>query len=253
MALVYAWPPVWAAASEWSVEAPISVSRGWPSGRRYASSAGPSRRVVSLSVLAPGCNRATAGYMAVLARLLDGGLHYVRLRSRQINQTAPLPALSRKAVPVQWMEEAAPLGWSENSNSLLWFTGAVLEATRQGASDLGGFRLSVSGLPPGTIVAWPGEYVTVYRGSDGAESRSMVIAAARSNSSGVAIVRTLSEVAWSGRVDIGTSTTGAFEVLGIPSPQRPHRGNWSYDWRFREVFADEVGGFEERDPWGSHA
>jgi hypothetical protein len=47
----------------------------------------------------------------------------------------------------------------------------------------------------------------------------------------------------------GSRATGAFRPVAYPRAVQPQSGNWTYDWEFREVFADEVGGFLEVDPW----
>ena len=239
MAKVYAWPPVYAFGPEWTIDAPINSSAAWPSGARYASSAGPARRLASLSVSALACGRHGAGYMEALKRYLDGGQHYVRLVSRRINRGPAYPDALRQSGVLTY--SGAPGTWVGP-----WYTGTVLTATRQSPA----FTLQVEGLPPSTTVAWPGEFVTVYRASDQAESTVMVSRPAQSNGSGVANIRTVTEASWSGRINIGTSETAVFAAMGIPRAARPLSGDWFYDWSFREVFASELsGGFEEIDPW----
>ena len=47
----------------------------------------------------------------------------------------------------------------------------------------------------------------------------------------------------------GARATGVFRPVSYPRAVQPSIGAWSYDWQFREVFADEVGGFQEVNPW----
>ena len=244
MAKVYAWPPVHVFGPDWSEDAPIDVSRSFLTGRRYASASRPKRRVVSFSASARSCGGYGAGYMEALKRLLDGGLHLVRLHSRRINYRPAYDDDARQGAPLTWRQDSgpAPLDWS----GLTWVSGVALTAARQSPAH----TLRVDGLPPSVVIAWPGEFLTVYRASDSAESTVMVERVARTNASGVALIRTVTEARWDGRVSIGTSDTAVFEALSIPRAARPVSGDWTYDWSFSEVFADEVGGFEEINPWG---
>jgi len=152
-----------------------------------------------------------------------------------------------------WNPGSTPLAWDVNSADLHWYTGTVL--TGVPVTDAGGFpAVAVTGLPANTLVARPGEFLTVFEDAADTTGETVMIAnAARSDDTGRATVRLLSALSHGGRVNIGTSDTGVFRVIGpLPRAVQPRSANWSYTWNFEEVFADQVPdgyGFLEIDPW----
>ncbi len=50
-----------------------------------------------------------------------------------------------------------------------------------------------------------------------------------------------------GRINLAGQDEAVFRVDGaLPRTMQTISGDWSYSWSFRDVFADEVGGFVER-------
>lgn len=216
---VYAWPPVGVTGHEWTEEAPVNTSRSLLTGARFVSAAQRKRRLVTMNVSSLARGRSGAGYVEVLKRLLAGGENLVRLHSYPINS------------------------WGD----AVLYTG-TLGAT---AGTSGGFEiLTVTGLPPETLVARPGTFLTYYSPPEELVGETvMVMTEAMSDESGIAVIRLMSGLAGSGRVEIGTRDTGVFEAVDMPRAVQPVAGDWSYQCSFREVFADEVGALTEVDPW----
>lgn len=249
MTPVYAWPPVGVIGAEWSVVDPVAVSRSLLSGRRFVSAAQRRRRVAQLRV--NGIGRDAAGYVEALKDYLRGGVGLVRLHSRRNGlMRPPIADALRRAERVGWTAPSDAAAWTAPPGAVTWFSGAVLAAAA--VSDAGFPALSVSGLPPSALVARPGEFVTAYASMRDATGETRRVARpAISDDAGGAVVRvteafTLATVV---RADLGIADTAAFEALNIPRALQPLGQQFTYDWSFREVFADEVGGFEEIDPW----
>ncbi len=242
-ATVYVWPPVRSVGTEWTEEAPISVSRSFLTGARHVTGHGRKRRLVSMSVSA--ATASGAGYCEVLKRLLAGGENLVRLYSCPINRKQRSDLSS---APLHWTHDSVDLEWTHGGTELLWYSGRLLTGTL-GSS--GGFdTLTITGLTPGELIARAGEFLTVYEDENDTEGETaQILADVVANGAGTAVVRLLDDITHGGRVSFGARDTGVFEALEMPRTPRPVSGNWFYDWSFREVFADEVGGFAEVDPW----
>ncbi len=256
---VYAWPPVPTVGWEWDYVSPISESFSALTGRRYASAAKPERRVAQLSVTAlgtavrgdhrlPGVG---AGYVVMLKRLLKGGSNLVRLNSKPINWylSAQAETESRSALDLLWTEGSVDLEWDDVTTELLWYDGTILTGV---IGTSGGYNIvTVSNLPPLTLVARPGEFITSFVDSDDTVgSTAQVLAPAVSQANGTAVIRLYSALATSGRINIGVADTGVFRVIGeMPRAVQGFDSDWSYGWQFEEVFSDEVGGFTEVTGW----
>lgn len=245
---VYAWPPVPAVGREWTVDAPVSMSRSALTGRRYASAAQPARRLASLTI--HGRVSYGAGYMEALKRYLDGGINLVRLSSCKIpvGKIGVAPDTLR-STPLEWEAGGVDLDWTSGGTPLVWYAGTPFFGT---VSTVAGVpRLTVFGLPPNTLIALPGEFLTIYldEGDQTGETH-MIAAPATTNSAGSVSIRLVTLPSFGGRVSFGTSETAVFEVEGgLPRAMRPANLDWTYSWSFREVFANEVGGFTEINPW----
>jgi hypothetical protein len=254
-AKVIAWPPVGVIGAEWTEEAPVERSRSLLTGAERVTAMQRKRRLVRLTV--PGLGRTTydAGYVEMLKRHL-GGVHLVRLTSYPIN-------------------------WHFDQPQPLVLRGDVY-------SDLGRTYVVLNGLPPNQIVARPADYLTLFlpagattdpqpvewlNGTDpltwdvddstspdplvwfhGAPYGGTVVqvtSPARSDDSGRAVIAIFETVANQTQITVsyGASDTGVFRPDVYPRAVQPQLGSWSYDWSFREVFADEVGGFVEVNPW----
>lgn len=250
MAKVYAWPPVGAVGTEWTEDAPVNASRSIITGRDYASAHARKRRLASVTASSLGRGASGAGYMEMLKRFVAGGVGLVRLNSYPINWhlDAAAAASWRQSHRVSWSQSGDDVSWRDGADLVTWFSGAVLTGA---AGTSGGWPiLTVTGLPPSRLVARPGEFVTLFASTaDMTGATAQIVTEARSDADGVAVLRLFSALTGSGRVNIGTSDTGVFKATTIPRSVQPVGGDWTYAWQFREVFADEVGGFTEVNPW----
>lgn len=253
---VFPWPPVGAIGSEWTESFPVARLRSALTGRDQMQASQRRRRLATVQVSALAAGRMGAGYSEMLKQLLEGGIHAVRLQSSPINWW--LDELQRRggefgSHPLAWRTAGDPLAWQVGSgpNPLLWFTGAVV---RGGAPSLSGIwgMLPVTGLPPLTLVARPGDFIRIYDLADAAVSEvARVMRPATTDVDGAVTLKldrlpTIS----GGRVNVAGQDEGVFRVDGpLPRAAQTVEGDWSYTWSFREVFADEVGGFTERYPW----
>ncbi len=219
MVKVIAWPPVGRLSHDWTEEAPTATSRSIVTGKRYVSAAQAKRRLCALTVSSRARGGAGAGYMEALKRLLAGREHLVRLTS----------------LPIPDARDAAVIS-------------GLLGAT---AGTSGGWPiLTVTGLPPNALVARPGTFATYYSPVGAAVGETvMVVADATSNAGGTAVLRLLTAVAGTGRVEINTRDNGVFEAVSIPRSPQPVSGDWQWAWDFREVFEAETDGFVEVNPW----
>ena len=244
---VFAWPPVGANGWEWTEVAPITSSRSLTTEREFTATSGRKRRMASLSVSAMSANGAGAGYMEMMKRLLEG-VNAVRLRSKPINSQKYSSKIGG-VTPVRWTADDTQLDWTAGASDLLWFSGTVFLAT---TTTSGGYpAVSVTGLPPSTLVARPGEFIRLFADSNGGEHVSQVLAPAYSDENGAALIKVLDALPSLTEVPVnfGDRASAVFKPISYPRAVQPVRGDWTYDWQFREVFADEVGGFEEVDPW----
>jgi hypothetical protein len=255
-AKVFAWPPVGVTGAEWTEDAPSERSRSILTGAERVSAIQRKRRLVRLTV--PGVGRTTydAGYVEMLKRHLEG-VHLVRLTSYPIN-------------------------WHFDRPQPLVLKGDVF-------NDLGRSYVVLRGVPPGQIVARPAEFLTLFLptgettdldpldwfdGSDpltwdvddstspdplvwfyGTPYTGTVVQVsnpAKSDDSGRVVISLFETVPDQTQITVlyGTCATGVFRPDTYPRAVQPQLGNWSYEWSFREVFADEVGGFVEINPWG---
>ncbi|MEC9433869.1 MAG: hypothetical protein VYD87_13280 [Pseudomonadota bacterium] len=247
MTNVIAWPPVNIVGAEWTEIAPVERSASLVTGREYLSATKRIRRLASLDVSAIGSDASGAGYMEMLKRLLAGE-HAVRLHSMPINWhvAAPQNLTAWQSQRISWTESGEPLDWE----ALAWFSGAFFTAS---TSISGGWQVvEISGLPPSSRIATPGEFMTVFDDmADDVGHVVQVLAPAQSDESGNATVRvfeTLPSIT-GGRVNLKSQATGVFRPVTYPRSVQPLGGDWTYSWEFREIFEDEVDEFVEVDPW----
>ena len=252
-ARVIAWPPVSAVGSEWTEFAPVQVSRSMVTGAERVSAFQRKRRLATISVPGLGMSHQDGGYMEMLKRYLEG-VHLVRLYSY-------------------------PVAWHINRPQRTLLRGNVY--TYQGQT-----YVEVSGLPPSCTVCRSGDFITLflpggttqtgelawetndnpftwlasppseetltwYHGATNNGTTVQVTRPAESDDMGRARVAVFESVADYTQVYLifGSRATGVFRPVSYPRAVQPSIGAWSYDWQFREVFADEVGGFQEVNPW----
>lgn len=250
---VYGWPPVGAVSTLWTFDQPSSVSVSGLTGRARYSLIEPERRKAKVVVSALSRGRNGAGYSEVLKRLLRGQSNLVRLYSTPVNWhlDAAAERQFRQGAFFGWTTGDDPLGWITGGSPLIWFSGAFLDSVTIGTSR--GFpAITVSGLPVSSLVARPFELVTFFADAtdpDEVGVSIMVMAQARSNASGVAVIRLYSTPPYAARVSIGAPETAVFRAVSVPSSEQPVGANWTLPWEFSEVFADDVGGFTEIPDW----
>lgn len=252
---VIAWPPVGAVGCEWTAHQPVARLRSALTGRDQMQGSQRKRRLATLQVSALSAGRMGAGYCEMLKDLLVGGVHAVRLRSSPINWH--LDEDGRAAVlnsfPIGWRTAANPLGWQTVAGQpLIWFDGRVITAS--GASVASGrwHNLTLTGLPGITLVARPGDFIRAYQISNPDMWQvARVVRPAVTNGAGTVTLCLDRAITIPGaRVNVAGQDEAVFRVEGaLPRAVQPVGQNWTYTWNFREVFADEVGGFIEVDPW----
>lgn len=255
---VYPWPPVGALGAEWTLDMPTARLRSLITGRDQMQASQRRRRIAVVQVSALAAGRMGAGYCEMLKQLLDGGIHAVRLQSSPINWW--IDELARRgeafsSAPLAWRTGSDPLAWRRGGagggNPVRWFTGRVVSGGAPSVSGMWGM-LPVSGLPAWTLVARPGDFIRIHEMSDAAVFEvARVVRPATTNGAGEVTLKldrvpTIS----GGRVNVAGQDEAVFRIDGaLPRAVQPVGGDWSYTWNFREVFADEVGGFTERYPW----
>jgi hypothetical protein len=254
-AKVIAWPPVGALGTEWTEIAPVQISRSMITGAERVSAFQRKRRLATISV--PGIGRTTydGGYMEMLKRFL-AGTNLVRLHSY-------------------------PVAWHLDRPERITARGNVFTHTGQ-------TFVEVFGLKPGIQVCRPGDFITLlippssttqdsplswqndqnpfewltddstnadlltwFAGAPDFGTTVQVTQPVTSDDTGRAVVPVFETVAAQTQIYLvfGACATGAFRPISYPRAVQPNSGSWSYDWEFREVFADEVGGFLEVNPW----
>jgi len=250
---VYAWPPVSLQGWMWSLSDPIQRSRSIITGAEYISAGQRRRRMVAMEVAGIGKSRMDAGYIESLIELLKGGQNCVRLHSCRINPRGGVAASLLRSQRLEWKSGTTDLDWTASGTELIWYTGTILTGT-SGTDAAGWPIITVSGLPPDSLVAKPSEFIAIFADeSDTVGATYRVLSPAYSNASGVAVIRLHEDpgILSGVRVNLRAQETAVFRPVTIPSSIQPAAGNWSYSWEFREVFEDEVGpgGFVEVNPW----
>ena len=242
---VIAWPPLGLTAWEVTRHQPVSRSRSLVSGRSYTSSAQRSRRLVTAHVTAIGPDQAGAGYVEMLKELMASR----DTRLVRIDAHSGLWHLARtrlRNAPVDWLDGATEMLWTDAGADLLWFE-ADYTAT---ASTVDGWPvLTVTGLPPSQVVIRPHELVTLISPAPDARQTSRALRVTRSDADGVAVIRLLTAMSGTGQASLGGTESLVLEAEDLPRAVQPAGGTWSYEWTFREVFADEYDGWTEVDPW----
>ncbi|MDT1061906.1 hypothetical protein RM190_08565 [Paracoccus sp. CPCC 101403] len=252
---VYPWPPVGAIGGEWTSVMPTARLRSLLTGRDQMQASQRRRRMAVLQVSALANGRMGAGYCEMLKDLLEGGIHAVRLQSTPINWW--LDELDRRGVigtsdELRWRTAAGdPLAWrTAAGDPLYWFTGRPLigQLDTSGGRPLLTVGAAGGSLPANTLVGRPGDFIRVYNRSDASiYAVCRLLRPARTNADGVVTLKLdISPGIQGGRVALAGQDEAVFRVEGgMPRALQPVSGDWTYTWTFREVFADEVGGFQE--------
>lgn len=256
---VYAWPPVGVIGHEWTEEAPIQRSRSILTGKDYISAHSRKRKRVTLVVSSLALGQTGAGYMEVLKYYLDGGANAVRLFSLPINwwqdgfNIDPAWVVSA----LGWQIPPQELNWANlafnlYSIPLSWQELPLLSGTLGTTTGLSGQEfpiVTVTGLQPNLLIVRPGDIVRGYSSDGTSTSSARVAKPCFSDASGVAVIFLLEPLLHADKISLRDSETAVFRPESIPRAVQPLDSDWTYSWDFREVFADEVGGFNEVDPW----
>jgi hypothetical protein len=244
---VVAWPPV--GLTGWGIgrsDGP-TVSRGFFTNYRRTTAANVRRRMATCVVPGRNLDGAGAGYMEELKEQIAGGTHLVRVDCHSAIWHLRRADREFLAAALNLTAGGVTLSLTSGGAPVLMGAGGAALSGEPGTS--GGFPiLTVSGLPPNRIVVRPHERVSITDGTDTETARALRVTS--SNGSGEAVIR-LSEAMTiaEGKVEIGGPESIVFEAMDLPQAVQPYRGDWAYTWQFREVFAAEVGGFTEVDPW----
>lgn len=243
MTNVYAWPPVGLIGWENHLHQPVSRSVALLQDQQRTSSALRARRMLTAQVNGLSDDATASGYMENLKELLQGGRHLVRLEVE-----SPIWFLRR-------VRSDAPLGvWRTGGTDGLWRTGGV--DGFWSASDLHGVAgtsggwpvLTVTGLPPATLVIRPGELVHLYDGATVQTARAM--RATVSDGDGAAVIRLMSALTGEGAVSLGGVESLVVQAESLPRSVQTLTGFGAYSWSFTQVFADEFpDGWVELNPW----
>lgn len=246
---VIKWPPVGEVAFEISRLDPVSVSTSLIDKQPRFSRYGRSRRVARTSVSGIGPNAAGAGYMEMLKEYLEGGVNLTRVTTYSsiwhFVRAQNNPRIAN--YKIDWTSGGNELLWTDNSVDLHWWNNNIgATPTTDGAWP----AISVTGLPPNTIVVRPHENITVSSADGTSKQTTKALRVTMSDASGNAIIRVKDTLTQSGQVIIGAAEDIVFRPLSLPRAVQPQLGNWQYDWDFVEAFEDEYSeGFTELNPW----
>jgi hypothetical protein len=247
---IYAFPPAGIVSWRLAEDRRVLRSRYALSGARAVSGLGSPRRMVDLTVSALSRDRAGAGYLAQLWRYIDGGVGLVRLTLPPQNWHLDWMRLQAQAgnAPLFWTTGGGDLDWTTGAGALQWFVNTVRLAT---VTTLAGypFALQVTGLPPGIIVARPGDILRIYDPDDGADlGVAMVLDLTRANASGVAVVPVDADLP-AGVAAFGDERSAVFEVTAYTPGAQGLGQNWTLALSLTEVLTSEIDTPVEVNPW----
>lgn len=245
MAKVIAWPPLGFVAWELTKSHPTSRSSDMFGKPDRTSSVGRPRYLATAIIEGVGKGHAAAGYVEMLKGQMEGGAHFVRVPSMAplyMRHARGRPSL--RASMMEWTANGADLYWTAGSDDLVWYD--QIDITGTPSVDNGWPAIQVIGLPAGVQIR-PSEWVAVV--APGPVVTRRALTATKADENGVALIRLDDAFEAGGVVSIGGKRDLVFQAADMPRAIQPVSGDWSFEWRFREVFADEVGGFEDVDPW----
>jgi len=189
--------------------------------------------------------------MVALERLLEGGVNLVRLRSCRMGWgVVNTPQLLTGASSIDWFSPANEIDWFNGNDLILWgdetSTGVAFTLSEGGTV----LVVAQTGAEAGTVVLAPGDFITVFQGSE--VKTIMVTAPAVVQAGGSVSVRLLEPLdSASGTVLFGTFEQGLFEMIGeFPDLTKDGSGPQSVELTFRQVFEDELREeLQEINPW----
>lgn len=247
---IYAFPPAGILSWRLAEDRPVMRSRYALTGKRTVSGLGNTRRMVDLTVASLTRERSGAGYLAQLWRYIDGGVGLVRLTLPPQNWHIDWPDYRRSVgnAPLFWTSGGPTLGWTTGAGTLQWFMHTVRLAT---VTTLAGypFAVQVSGLPPGIVVARPGDILRIYDPDDGADlGAAMVLDLTRANASGVAVVPVDADLP-AGVAAFADEASAVFEVTAYSAPALGPGQSGAISLSLTEVLASEIDTPVDVNPW----
>ena len=251
MALVYKWPPVGVLSSMWTKRTPIARSQSLITGAPYGSAFQRPRYYARVRAGGNSFDYTGHGYMEVLKEFLQGGLHYVRLdeivEPHALGMGDPFGG---SPGGLTWRASGVDeLTWTDNGTTLLWSSAAMLTATVSGGSP---YWVQISGLPPNRVVARPGQRILLMEAGGVNPIESTLVRVVRSNAAGVAVARLMTPaVPATSLAILRYKQSKIFMVDGpLPEVEVPVNQEPIWDWKFREVFPDEMSTpITELNPW----
>lgn len=251
---VYLWPPVNFTASMWTVRQPLQRSRSFFDGGEVTASAEPERRAAQLVVPGVDVTSHNAGYCEVLKKLLKGGQNLIRLNSPSINwHLDEREAYDfRRSSVISWKDGlGSDVSWEDGVGSpVVWLSGEQFPGVT--GTDGPWDTVTLTGLTPNVLIARPGEFVKGFNSADDfvSFSTATVLRPAYSDAAGTCVIYLLSPLQYADHVEVDAQESVVFRHNGpLPEAVQPVDGNWFMTWDLIEVFAAEVGGFVEIDPW----
>lgn len=257
MTNIYPFPPVSAVSRTWNYKQPVARSYSMLSGRRVASTSKRPRRYAAVTV--HGRRNNGFGYMTALERLLEGGVHLVRIESCRLGQgkLTDMPEFAATEA-FDWIRlPASQFKWTpdeEDISIIPWSTTNVVLTPAAGSNLTSSVPLvRLTGLPPFQLVATPGDMVE-FTDSSANKDTVMVSSIGVTDASGTVefrLVRPVSVGPTITAMRFGVRESGIFEIIGgFPELTRGGQGPENVPLQFREVFMDElVGSVVEINPW----
>lgn len=206
-----------------------------------------------------GGRRSGAGYSEMLKKALSTGSDGVLLRSSPINWWMDDLCVRRMVdtdgSPTSFLNWNTPgddgqdLQWrapDDGGQEMVFITGGSEISSGAPSPITNGSQIPVSGLPPNTLLIRAGDFLHLTEFSNPSNVQVVqVISDSWSSSNGVTQVRVTPTVTISSAlVRLSAQDEAVFEVDGsMPRAVQNVQGDWSYTWRFREIFSEEVGGF----------
>ena len=248
MVKVFSWPPVSVEAHYWTMSQPLSRSQSLITGKSYVSSAQRKRILAGVDVYS--LANYGAGYMEALWRMMEGGVHLVRLNSRcLVGDPGLVDGQLRRSSRLDWINSGEGMTWLVPPSEMLWLRGTPLSFTINWQNSYLA-SVTVTGLPPNSVVALPGEFYRVNSHDGSFQGSGVIVDKAESDSTGSAVVRVSPPPPEGGVLSLGSQETGAFELMSEWPLVKKRAGSMdSYLLEFRQVFEDERGPFEEVSPW----
>lgn len=237
---IITFPPVGLTAWELTEEDNTARSVGLLSGRAIVSSNGrPARRLATAHITSIGADRAGAGYVESLRRLLRGG-NFVRINCASALWWNYRTGGAISPVLLDWVQGGDDVTFTYGGQDVQWTDGGALTGE---PTTKGGFpALTVSGFAAGQVASYPDELIKC--GGQYARAVTMVTA----NKSGVATIKLHDAITESGLVSVGTKESIVFEATSQGRTVQS-TGSASFVWEFREVLPAEYAGATEVNPW----